>query len=132
MIEDILTIDAQGEAIFVRRTAAQAHRSALTTAQSLRAKATAKSATPTPASPAPGRSLFAASTGAKPDCLADAQIKAHVPGSGAEIVRNDLFTRAGRAGERVRIKTAIRRGDCPWLAATGGERGTRIELVIPG
>ena len=131
MIEDILTVGAEGEAVFVRRTRTRAHRSALTAAQPLRAKAAAKSATPAPALPSSRRSLFATSTGAKSDCLADAQIKAHVPGPGAEVVRNNLFARTGRAGERVRIKTAVRRGDCPWLAATSGKCGARVELVIP-
>ena len=46
MIENILTGGAQGEAIFVRGTLADAHRSTLTAAQSLPAKAAAKSATP--------------------------------------------------------------------------------------
>src|ERR1700722_19496517 len=130
MIEDILTIGTQGEAISVRRSRPKAHRSALTAAQSLRAKAAAQSAPPPPVFPGLRRSLFTSITGAKSDRLADAQIKAHVPGAGAKVVRNDLFARAGRAGKRVRIKTAIRRRNCPWLAAIGGERGARVELVI--
>ena len=53
---------------------ADAHRSTLTAAQSLPAKAAAKSATPASASPARSRSRFPFSTGAKSDRLADAQI----------------------------------------------------------
>jgi hypothetical protein len=110
MIEDILTVGTQGEAIFVRRTLTNGSRSALIASESLRAKAATKSATLTLASAAPRRSLFAASTGTKSDCLAHTQIEAHVAGPATEVVRNNLFARAGRNRERVRIKTAIRGG----------------------
>lgn len=131
MVENILAVGAEGEAIFVRRTHTRAHRSALVSAQSLPPKPTAGSATPASDLPSSRRSAFACSAGAKSECLADAQIKAHVTGSGAEVVRNNLFARAGCAGERVRIKTAIWCGDCPRLVAAGGECGARVELVIP-
>jgi hypothetical protein len=84
MIEDILPVGAEGEAKFVRRTRPKSNRSALTAAQSLRAKAAAKSTTPTPAFPSSRRSLFAAGTGPKsrnncPCWVRDGAMKRSVP-----------------------------------------------------
>ena len=69
---------------------------------------------------------------AKSNHLGDAQIQTHIGRPGSEIVWDDPFTCAARAGEWIGIETAVRRSDGVGLGATGGKRGASIELIVAG
>ncbi len=122
MIEYVLTKHGKGQIVFVRCHGIQRPMSALTSAQAATTKSTAARTAVRSAASA-GCTLDAR---AKSEYFADAQIEAYIGRPGAEIVRDDLFARA----EGIGIKTAKGRGDGVGLAATGGEGGARVELIV--